>query len=41
MAFDIDGALTNPTGPDRQAAAVLDELAWWSRSLNHLRAAAG
>jgi hypothetical protein len=40
MAFDIDGALTNPTGPDRQAAAVLDELAWWSRSLSHLRAAA-
>ena len=41
MAFNPDGALNNATGPDRQASAVLNEVASWSRSLSHLRAAAG
>jgi NAD(P)H-dependent FMN reductase len=41
MTFNSDGALNDPTGPDRQAAAVLDELAWWARSLTQLRATAG
>ena len=37
QAFDSDGTLKNPTGPDRQAEAVLDEIAVWSRSLNTMR----
>ncbi len=41
MAFDATGRLTSPAGPDRQAAAVLDELAIRSRSLSHARAATG
>ena len=41
LAFDTDGTLENPAGPDHQAAAVLDELAMWTRSLNQLRAGTG
>ncbi len=40
-AFDSNGTLNDPAGPDRQAAAVLDELALWSRSLNGMRSATG
>jgi hypothetical protein len=40
-AFDSDGTLKDSAGPDRQAAAVLDELALWSRSLNGMRSATG
>jgi len=40
-AFDNDGTLHDPMGPDRQAAAVLDELGLWSRQLNDMRANAG
>lgn len=39
-AFDSGGALKDRTGPDRQAAAVLDELTQWSRSVNHMSTAA-
>lgn len=38
-AFDGDGVLTDAGMADRQAAAVLDELAHWSRSLHDVRAA--
>jgi NAD(P)H-dependent FMN reductase len=38
LAFGPDGTLTDPSGPDRQAAAVLDELARWSHSLSEPRA---
>ena len=38
-AFDDHGLLKESAGPDRQAAAVLDEMALWSRSLQPLRAA--
>ena len=37
MAFDSGGALKDPTKADRQAAAVLNEIALWTHSLNHLR----
>jgi NAD(P)H-dependent FMN reductase len=40
LVFDTDGALTAPARPDRQAAAVLDEVALWTHSLNHLRTTA-
>ena len=40
-AFDSAGTLKDSAGPDRQAAAVLDELALWSRSLNGMRSATG
>ena len=36
-AFDPTGALTDPSGPDRQAVAVLDELALWSPASTDLR----
>lgn len=41
MAFDDAGVLKDSSGPDRQAAAVLDELEMWSRTLNDVRATAG
>ena len=41
MAFGNDGTLLEPSGPDRQAAAVLGELAVWSQQLNDMRAAIG
>jgi NAD(P)H-dependent FMN reductase len=37
QAFDSDGSLKDPTGPDRSAAAVLDELALWSRLMRDMR----
>jgi hypothetical protein len=36
MAFDNDGALKDPTAPDRQAAAVLNEIAAWSHSISNM-----
>ncbi len=39
MAFTADGTLEDPVGPDRQAAAVLDELARWLPALETARAA--
>ena len=36
-AFDPEGRLLAPDGPDRQARAVLDELARWSRQLTAAR----
>jgi NAD(P)H-dependent FMN reductase len=38
LAFGPDGTLTDPTGPDRQASAVLDELTSWSRASSEMRA---
>jgi NAD(P)H-dependent FMN reductase len=38
-AFDQDGRLASPQGHDRQAAAVLDELARWSATLAAARGA--
>lgn len=37
LAFDEDGALMEPTQPDRQATGLLDELALWSHMLNDSR----
>ncbi len=39
MAFTPDGTLKDPAGADRQAAAVLDELARWLPALQTARAA--
>ena len=36
-AFDPASRLKDSSGPDRQAAALLDEVALWSRSLGRLR----
>lgn len=39
LAFESDGTLKDPTGPDRQAAALLDELALRAHTMAGMRTA--
>jgi len=37
-AFDADGSLTAPQGPDTAATVMLDQLVWWAEALRTARA---
>ncbi|MDG9717052.1 NAD(P)H-dependent oxidoreductase [Streptomyces sp. DH24] len=36
-AFDDEGTLKDPSGPDAAAKLMLDQLAWWARALREAR----